>query len=281
MSDHQPQDPHEPDQGDSLSHRLIAERGRKVRWVGRAALVLALEKAVLEAIRARLGVQNEVLAEEVVEEARSSFFRQLSGRGRAARSFTESGLQELIDEARQHFEDSRVQVADEIEDLEQRLDARREAILAEQARLEQELEESFHPDRNELAAEMRRRFAGAGLTEAAHQELLEQLIELVLAELRRVQHQVLELQKAQHEHELEIAERRIAKLAATLQATERNLRKLAESKGFDPGLASIYREVQGLSEEDALAELKREMLSKIFEANLKLREQRAADPEEE
>ncbi|MBC8328826.1 MAG: hypothetical protein H8E31_08775, partial [Planctomycetes bacterium] len=203
--------------------------------------------------------------------------RALSGRGRAARSFPEPGLRQLTAAARRHFEQSRVEVQDQLDDLELRLDQRRDAIQAEQARLELQLEVSFDPHRNALAGEMRRRFAAAGLDGPAHQELLEQLIGLVMAELRRVQGQLVELHKAQHERELDIAERRISKLAATLKATERNLRKLAESKGFDPGLASIYREVQGLSEEDALAELKREMLSKIFEANLKLREERAAD----
>jgi len=274
MAEVPPKDPTEHQQGESLSHRLIAERGKKVRIVGRAAMVLAMEKAVLHAIRSRLGLNNASLAEEVVEEARTDFFRQLAGRGRTARSFTESGLHQLIEEAKQHFEQSKVEVQDQLEELEIRLDERRDVILAEQARLEAELDQRFDPERNELAAIMRQRFADAGLDAPDHRALLEELIGLVMDELRRVQAQLLELHKAQHQNELDIAERRISKLAASLKATERNLRKLAESKGFDPGLASIYREVQGLSEEDALAELKREMLSKIFEANLKLREQR-------
>ncbi len=277
MPDPPPTAPSSPDARDFDPQRLVAERGRKVRLVGRAAMVLALEKAVLEAISSRLGVADEELAEEVVADARAAFFRSLAGRGRTARSFTESGLQQMLAEARQHFESSRTEVRDELAEMEQLLDEQRERADAARRRLEAELERSLDPERNALAVEMRRRFEGAGLTEAAHQALCEELIALVLAELERVQAQVLELKMARHEQELETARRRIAKLTATLLATEENLRRLAESKGFDPGLASIYREVQGLAEEETFAELKREMLAKIFEANLKLREQRGAD----
>ena len=38
------------------------------------------------------------------------------------------------------------------------------------------------------------------------------------------------------------------------------------------GLASIYREVQGLSDDAPAAELKREMMERLFQANVALRE---------
>ena len=44
---------------------------------------------------------------------------------------------------------------------------------------------------------------------------------------------------------------------------------------MDPGLASVYGTVQGLSSGAAQAELKKELMSKIFEANVELRRQRA------
>ncbi|MBC8327638.1 MAG: hypothetical protein H8E31_02715, partial [Planctomycetes bacterium] len=145
MSELPRQDPSDHAPGDSLSQRLIAERGRKVRLVGRAAMVLALEKAVLEAIRSRLGVRNDAVAEEVVADARSSFFRQLSGRGRAARSFTESCRQQPSDDARRNFAQARVEVEFHRDELEPRREQRRVVILAVHARGERPRATTFCP----------------------------------------------------------------------------------------------------------------------------------------
>ena len=42
-------------------------------------------------------------------------------------------------------------------------------------------------------------------------------------------------------------------------------------KGLDDGIASIYRDVQGLSSDEANAEAKKEMMAQIFQANVLLR----------
>ena len=49
--------------------------------------------------------------------------------------------------------------------------------------------------------------------------------------------------------------------------------RVAAMKNIDLGVASIYRNVQGLSAEEANAEQKREMLKNIFESNVALRAQ--------
>jgi diguanylate cyclase (GGDEF)-like protein len=73
-----------------------------------------------------------------------------------------------------------------------------------------------------------------------------------------------------------LLERRISKLTGQLVNTEEQLQNVLHMKSVDPGIASIYNSVQGLSSESAQAELKRELMSKIFEANLKLREQQGS-----
>jgi len=70
--------------------------------------------------------------------------------------------------------------------------------------------------------------------------------------------------------EIENLQRRVNKLTRSLGLTEEELNRIRVLKNIDPGLASIYREVQGLSVEDAHAELKRELMARIFEANLDL-----------
>jgi GGDEF domain-containing protein len=71
-------------------------------------------------------------------------------------------------------------------------------------------------------------------------------------------------------------ERRVVKLTESLGLTEAELKRVAQMKNIDLGVASIYRNVQGLSTDDAGAEQKREMLKNIFESNMSLRAQLAS-----
>ena len=67
-------------------------------------------------------------------------------------------------------------------------------------------------------------------------------------------------------------ERRIAKLTESLSRTEGELKRVASMKDADVGVASLYRTVQGLADDDENAEAKHEMLKNIFEANVALRQ---------
>jgi diguanylate cyclase (GGDEF)-like protein len=72
---------------------------------------------------------------------------------------------------------------------------------------------------------------------------------------------------------IELLERRIAKLTSQLGMTEEQLQNVLRMKSIDPGIASIYDRVQGVSPDEAQAQLKRELMKKIFQANVELREQ--------
>lgn len=77
----------------------------------------------------------------------------------------------------------------------------------------------------------------------------------------------------EHSRQIDLLQRRLSKLAESLQLTEEELRRVMSVKSIDPGVASIYRTVQGLSMEEADSERKKEMMAKIFEANIELRKQ--------
>lgn len=77
--------------------------------------------------------------------------------------------------------------------------------------------------------------------------------------------------------QIELLERRIAKLTEQLGMTEEQLQRVLRAKSIDPGIASIYDSVQGLSPDEVDAALKRELLGRIFEANVALR--RSLDPQ--
>jgi hypothetical protein len=72
--------------------------------------------------------------------------------------------------------------------------------------------------------------------------------------------------------ETSVLHRRLTKLSTELEKAEAEIARLrAQVAREGEGLASIYREVQGLAEDAASAELKREMMTRLFEANLALR----------
>ncbi len=75
---------------------------------------------------------------------------------------------------------------------------------------------------------------------------------------------------AEEKRKNDILERRIAKLVAQLGVTESELKRIALLKNVDLGIASIYREVQGLAEESQ-AQRKREMMKEIFTANFHMK----------
>jgi diguanylate cyclase (GGDEF)-like protein len=79
--------------------------------------------------------------------------------------------------------------------------------------------------------------------------------------------------QSEHQRQIETLERRIQKLTQSLGMTEAELRRALAQKNVDPGVASLYRTVQGLSSADVQQELKKELMSKIFQANLELRKQ--------
>ena len=64
-----------------------------------------------------------------------------------------------------------------------------------------------------------------------------------------------------------------------LGMTEAELQRVLAQRAGDSGVASVYKNVQGLSPTAVQAELKKALMSKIFEANVELRRQIGAQPE--
>lgn len=68
-----------------------------------------------------------------------------------------------------------------------------------------------------------------------------------------------------------LLERRLRKLTQVLEQQEAMLARMDAGPVEEAGLASVYREVQGLQEGGSGGKRKREMMQKIFEANIELR----------
>jgi len=116
-----------------------------------------------------------------------------------------------------------------------------------------------------LAETLRRALAGEGPTDLA-QDLL-----------KRVMDEVEErYSSASSDGRTELLERRVAKLGDMLERTESQLRGVLAGGG-EEGVPSVYREVQGLAGDEAGVEQKRDLLTAIFDANLRM--QRMTDDE--
>ncbi len=85
-----------------------------------------------------------------------------------------------------------------------------------------------------------------------------------------------EARQSEHQQDVKLLERRIAKLARELEQAEGRILKLSKLKAGDPGVESIYRSVQGLDDGDEQFERKREMLETVFISNRQLLEMIAA-----
>ena len=116
------------------------------------------------------------------------------------------------------------------------------------------------------------RAAGAGALMAALPEQEEWEKERAFEEMRGELEQAIQDKEREHQGEVELLRRRIAKLVDQLGATETELEDLHRARMVDPGQSSVYRSVQGLSPSDAAFARKRELLEAIFEANTRLRE---------
>ena len=125
------------------------------------------------------------------------------------------------------------------------------------------------PAERALGLALEARLARLGGPLATRADLRRHLITLALAALPPV---VEDEESASHAElgELEILRRRAAKLERSLQETRSALAYVSGLAVVDEGIASIYRVVQGISREDPQLERKRDVLERIFRANLDL-----------
>ena len=105
--------------------------------------------------------------------------------------------------------------------------------------------------------------------------LRQRLVQLAVRAVVKERQSVLENLPPTSLRRIDLLERRIGKLRGSLSTAREAMSKLDGMEDLDLGVASIYRTVQGLAEVDALAEVKRDMLTEIFQANAALQGRKA------
>lgn len=163
----------------------------------------------------------------------------------------------------------------EIDGLRAELEERKQSFAREQQMLEDEASEIGGLQKAQLIDKIQQVFAGASRTPEI--EVLErQILDLAVKELYEERRKAVEAQMAEHRRQTDMLEKRIAKLTSILGVTEEELKRVMAMKNIDPGVASIFRTVQGLSAEDAQAETKKALMSEIFKQNMSFQKREKA-----
>ncbi len=125
--------------------------------------------------------------------------------------------------------------------------------------------------------EYRKRLEELVVAEGSLEAAMARLAEEVFQQSLRDQEHQSEEREGEYKREIDILERRLAKLSRSLGTTEDALRQMALLKAIDPGMSSVYREVQGLNLEDPRSDVKRALMANIFQANFDLRKKLGKD----
>lgn len=209
-----------------------------------------------EEIRLAIGVAHnlhpgEVSFESMVEEAESGM--QLAMAGGADRIVQAREVESEVTKLRDD-------IARELDAMERGSEAKGEA---------QALDDWGKP----LLSGLRRLFDD---NDPGHDERLarlqQEVLQLVKGSVKSWRESDLVSQMAASKRQIQRLERRVAKLNQSLGATEGELKRVAAMKNIDLGVSSIYRKVQGLSDDDEGAGAKKEMLKNLFDANVALRQ---------
>lgn len=236
-------------------------RRRQLKVIGRQPLEAAFEAALSRSLR-RHAPHLPPRAVTAIQEQAFREFMQLVGR--KVRNVNGVSKRDFLAELERSHADAlreRERVRHELERLQLRAEVLRRTTTSQEPNAASPLSEGLQ--------ELFRR-AERGEMDLAS---LEQEVELVAKEFATVDR---ERSLSEYDQQIELFERRIAKLNSSLKQSEETIEALARSKTVDPGIASIYRDVQGLSEQDAQHDMKHELLVKLFEANLALREHATA-----
>ena len=249
-----------------LSYRAtvdeLRERGvEKVNVVGLDRIVALIEAAVHRTLKKHmLGIGGGLPDRSgIAEDTREEFLRLLQSQKTLAKE--KEATEKRSDELREQVDDLRLM----LHEAQKRLESRQKQAERESRARKAADDLSFTEALEELMQE-----------HSASKELEEGVLGLVLTRLASERERITEARQKEYGGEIEKLERRIAKLTNSLGETEQQLSNALQDKSVEPGISSIYREVQGLDHGDAQFEKKSELMESIFAANLALQKGRDA-----
>lgn len=228
---------------------------KNVNVLGIDRIVSLIDAAVSRSLRHRLLASER---EEVVDATKEEFLKLLKSNQDLQRD------QEELRKEKQTAQGESDRLRLELQQLSQMLEERlAEAETQERAR--------YRAEDIAIDSDVDRLFAQLGdLGQASSPEMRERVRELIGDLVGRERDLARREVEAARSTEFENMQRRIAKLQRSLDVTEKRLVEVSQMKDVEDGIASIYREVQGLSSGAKDSEKKHELMANIFQANLAL-----------
>jgi len=245
--------------------------GRRLRVIGREPLAAVLDLALS---RALVRVTDAVAPGRLVElqrRLRIEFAQLIKDNARPMRGVSKNQFLQELEHSRNKILEVKERAQKELGELHERSSLLRDLVEQDDSSDRRFAGEHGARFEAELARRFRAILRHSDLGPASSRSLRDALVQAALQASREEWERAREDRRSHAEEEIRRYERRIAKLTSSLEKTESALNRLATLKDADEaGVASIYREVQGLDIEDIGFERKREMLAIIFRANLAL-----------
>lgn len=227
--------------------------GRRMRVLSRDRLLRSLSQAIEETL-----LEFSALPPAARQTLRRAIERRFEGatlaRARRVRGLTRAEALREFERAHGALGQEHAEARRELAELEQRL---REAQAAAPHAPDLELDAAAHA--RALAADLEELLRAPDPRTA--------LARVVEREAERRAQAVARAQ-AEERDKADVLERRLTKMRAELATMERAMAALERRAAQDDGVASIYREVQGLADGEAERDVKRELMRQIFEANV-------------
>ncbi len=233
----------------------LRKRGiKQVNVVGLDRIVVLIEESVNRSLRNKLrGLERSFVADATKNE----FLRMLNG---TANADPAAELAEM-----------RVRAEEELDDLREQLTQAR-SQLQDRLSLAADVEADRFRGENQKHArsvqDLFAKFVRSGSTDLSM--LRNDVLEYFLGALDHERQAAVAAREAVRNREVELLERRIGKMTQALAENEARLAEAAALRDVDPGVPSIYREVQGLKMGANQYEKKRALMAEIFKANLAL-----------
>ena len=234
----------------------LKKRGiQKVNVLGIDRIVALIEEAVNRSLKHKLmGLERSVVADRTKEE----FLKLLKSN-------------EELEKSRDELAQMQHRAQEEIDEVRQQL-AQQRAALAERLGVAHEQESRRYQGENAVIAreldDLFRQFVQHGKTDVG--TLRDGVVAVVRKVVEAERQTALTALASARDREVEILERRITKMTDALEQNEQRMAEVLAMKDVDAGVASVYREVQGLSAGTRNFQKKKELMGEIFKANLAL-----------
>lgn len=257
------------------SQDLLGEHSRRMNLVGGSELAASIDQAVAQALARHLPDVSPEAAREVARSTRGALLLLLKSRSKKVRGLPKAHFLKEVEASKRKIVAEREAARRELEALLEELGQKHVEFRESRETLVRETFDKGVIQDQELSQIIYNALGGPDATPEMR-KLQRQLTGMVLESLQRERQRAVDEKTTEHSDELRRYELRIAKLTKSLELTEEELKRIAAMKNVDPGVASIYRTIQGLNADDEHAESKKEMLAGIFQANLALQRQVAS-----